>query len=100
MAEVKIINVSHSIQLSINDNESSVFKSAENELNTLVNDGWKIVGIIPHRSYSAAGSVGEKGFFIELLRKIPVINIVINLIWPITEVSGKNSFTGVILEKA
>jgi len=99
MAEVKIINISHTIELSINDNESSVFKSAEDELNSLVNDGWKIVGVVPHRSYVAAGVVGGKGWFIEFLRKIPVINFFINLIWPLELVEGANSFTGVILQK-
>jgi len=99
MSEVKIINVSHAIELSINENESSVFKSAEDELNALVKDGWKIVGVIPQRSYSSAGVVGCKGWLIEFLRKIPVISFFINLIWPLVLVAGENSFTGVILQK-
>lgn len=98
MTEVKVLKVSHGIRLSLG-NEDKVFEDTETELNQHLVDGWKIVGVIPSRTYIAEGVVGGKGWFIELLRKIPIINFIINIIWPLAISSSENSYTGILLQK-
>jgi len=59
-------------------NGDSLYGDIEEKITALVTDGWEVIGNGPERSVLI-----HKGFVIELLRKIPIINIVINFFFPL-----------------
>lgn len=59
-------------------NGDSLYGDIEEKVSALVTEGWEVVGTGPERII-----IIHKGFIIELLRKIPIVNLVINFFFPL-----------------
>jgi len=76
MAEVKIINVLGDMEAKVSD-LGSMFTDLETQANKLAVDGWEVVGAGPSRN-----ALLKRHFIVELLRKIPGVNLIINWLFP------------------
>lgn len=77
MSQIKIVSAPKHAQGNLKSGDS-LYGDLEQKVEKLIAEGWKIVGSGPEREV-----VVHKGGFIELLRKIPLINIVINWLFPL-----------------
>ena len=77
MSEVKIVQASKSTQTHKN-NRDSLYSDLEAKIAELSKNGWEIIGNGPQRDVLL-----KRHWIVELLRGIPVINIIINWLFPL-----------------
>lgn len=76
MSQIKIIDVLGDAEAKVKD-LGTMFSDLEAQANKLAEDGWEVVGTGPTRN-----ALLKRNFIVELLRKIPVVAIVINWFFP------------------
>lgn len=76
MSEIKIVSAYRNVK-GIKKGES-LYMDLEEKVNKLTSEGWDVVGAGPERYIQV-----KRGFIIEMLRKLPVVSIVIDWIFPI-----------------
>lgn len=89
MSQIKIVSAPRHAQGNVKSGES-LYGDLEQKIEKLASEGWRVIGNGPERDILI-----HKGWFIELLRKIPIINILINWIFPL----DVQSTISVILQK-
>ena len=72
----KIISDTKNLELKLKDS-SNIYSELQERLNNLSENGWEVVCTGPERNV-----IFKRNFFIELLRAIPIINLLINLFFP------------------
>ncbi len=77
MLEVKIVQAPKSAQTHKNNRES-LYSDLEAKITELSKEGWEIIGTGPERDVLL-----KRGAIVEFLRAIPIINIIINWLFPL-----------------
>ena len=77
MSQIKIVQASKNVQANKKD-QHLLYSDLESAVNTYLNDGWEIVGNGPERD-----TLLKRHWIIELLRAVPVVNIIINWFFPL-----------------
>ena len=77
MSQIKLVSAFRYAQGNIKKGES-LYIDLEEKVNKYTSEGWQVIGAGPERSVEI-----KKGFIVEMLRKIPVVQIVINWLLPI-----------------
>jgi len=76
MNQYKIISDIKDIELKLSDG-SKIYSELQERINKLSEQGWEVIGTGPEKN-----TLLKRNFFIELLKAIPIIDILINLFFP------------------
>jgi len=88
MSQIKIVSAT-CITVG-NIKKGDLYSDLESSVNAAMAEGWEVVGSAPDREV-----LGNAGFIVTLLRRLPFINVIMNWIMPIKIESA----IGVILKK-
>jgi hypothetical protein len=75
--EYKIISTAKEAEIKLKDADK-IMDHIEDALNFHLKNGWEVVGTGPERNVLLKG-----GFLVEMLRSIPIVNILINWLFPL-----------------
>ena len=76
VGKYKIISHVKDIELKVKDG-SKIYSDLEEKVNRYAANGWEVVGVGPEKN-----ALLKRGFLVELLRGIPLINILIDWLFP------------------
>jgi len=77
MSQIKIVSAPRIAEGNVKKG-GSLYSDLESKINAATADGWEVVGAGPDREVLVL-----KGMIVELLRKIPGVNILINWLLPL-----------------
>ena len=76
MSQYKIIFHVKDIELKVKDG-SKMYSDLEEKVNKFAESGWEVVGVGPEKN-----ALLKRAFMVELLRGVPLINIIIDWLFP------------------
>ena len=77
MSQIKLVSAPRIAEGNVKKGDS-LYSDLESNVNKAISEGWEVVGTGPDREVLVL-----KGGIVELLRKIPLVNIVINWLFPL-----------------